>query len=210
MECGICRTVIDVESPATTLLCNHKFHTRCIITEIYRFIGPNRPITHSVCSECGAHIIPNDIIEIIHGEDRDAEIENRTIKFMWETEPKFKNQLKAFKDSYVKAKKNKNAMNKASKTIIAEFKEAIAPAKRFIEHAIKVSKEKLHALAEYKNYTSAMSGYTLTKNNIFRIWGVKLWSIRDALRNMPDAMTLIPPNMYLFNSTKHMFRVRLH
>jgi len=210
MECSLCTHEMDIETPTTTLLCNHKFHTRCLITQMYRFAGPNRSIRHSVCSECGAHIIPNDIIETIHNQDIDAEIENRTIKFMWETEPKFKNHLKTFKDSYVKAKKNKNAMNTASKTIIAEFKEAIAPAKRFIEHAIKVSKEKLHALAEYKNYTSAMSGYTLTKNNIFRNWGVKLWSIRDALRNMPDAMRLIPPNMYLFNSTKYIFRVRLH
>ena len=200
---------MDIETPTTTLLCNHKFHTRCLITEMYRFIGPNRSIAQSVCSECRAHIIPNDIIDIIHNDDRDGEIEDRTIKFMWETDPKFKNQIKAFKGSFVKAKKNKSLMKRASKAIIAEFKEAIAPAKRFIEHAIKVSKEKLHALAEYKNYTSAMSGYTLAKNNIFRNWGVKLWSIRDALRNMPDAMRLIPPNMYIFNTTKYMFRVRL-
>jgi hypothetical protein len=177
---------------------------------MYRFIGPHRPITLSLCSECGAHIVPNDIVQTIQDEDRDIEIENRTIKFMWETEPKFKSELAAFKASYTTGKKCESAMKRASKTIVAEFKEAIAPAKSVIEHAIKTSKEKLHALAEYKNYSSAIASTTRIKNNFLRAWGVRLWNIRDALRNVPDAIRLIPPNMYLYNRTKYMFRLRLN
>jgi hypothetical protein len=101
-------------------------------------------------------------------------------------------------------------MRKVSRTLVAEFKEAIAPARRFIEATIKTYQQKLHALAEYKSYISTRVLVKRTSTNFTNTWGVRLWQIKDALRNVADAVKLTAGRFYAYNRTKYMFRLRLN
>jgi len=89
---------------------------------MYRFIGPYRPITLTTCVTCATHIIPNDIVESVHEEDRDADIQNRTINFFWETEPKFKQDLENIYTTRKNEKKTKLNIRKTSRSLVTEFK----------------------------------------------------------------------------------------
>ena len=210
MACNICNLDMTVDSPTITLLCNHKFHTRCLISEIYRFMrGPNRVVTLCACVICNNYIIPNDIVDGINNEEFDNDIENRTIKFMWETEPKFRNDIKNIKNSIINHHSNERKMMRASQSIKKTFKETVAPARRLIEEAKSIALKKLRALTEYKNYTSALGTTKRTTNKFRAIWGVNIWNLRNALHTLPEALRAIPQRFHFYNRTKWIFRVRI-
>jgi len=210
MACNICNIEMTVDTPTITLLCNHKFHTRCLMSEVYRFMrGPNRVLTLCTCVLCNSYIIPNDIVDGINNEELDTDIENRTIKFMWETDPKFRNDIITIKNSIVNHRSNERKMMRASQAVKKAFKEAVAPARRVIEEAKSNALKKLRALTEYKTYTSALATTKRTTNKFRATWGLNLWNLRTALHSIPDAIRTIPQRFHFYNRTQWIFRVRI-
>lgn len=210
MECSICMLDLNTETPTITLLCNHKFHTRCLITDMYRFMRQEgRPLTLCMCPLCEAYIVPNEIVEGHNIEQREVELENRTTKFLWETEPAFKNGIISIKDYVKNVTITERKMLRAAQSIKAVFKEAITPARRVIEEAKANALKQLHALVEYKNYTAALGASKKNTNKFRNTWGINLWNLRSALHDIPDAIRIIPQRFHYFNRTRWMFKLRV-
>ena len=211
MDCSLCTLPIEEDTPTTTLLCNHVFHTSCVILSLHRFISADRPITLARCHTCHANIVPNRIIEQVHNEYTTHEAGAQAIQFMWETDLNFKNALKDLRNNERHNNNTFRIMNVAISAIKKAFKETIAPAKHVIQEAIRVSKEKVYALNEYKAHLLAQRAFKKNTKNFSQIYGARLWEIRDALADRPAALKLLPKNLYFgYNRLKYLFKTRIN
>jgi len=210
MECNLCTHPIEQDRPTTTLLCNHIFHTECVILALHRAITIDTPITLARCRTCNEHIVPVRIVEQVNNEFTTREAGAQAIQFMWETDPKFKNAIKDLRNNERRKNNIFRIMNTAISSIKKAFNETIAPAKHVIQEAIRASKDKLYALTEYKTYQTANREYKKNTKNFSQIYGARLWEIRDALADKPDALKLLPKSFYYdYNRAKYVFRVRI-
>ncbi len=185
MACEYCAEAIALEQPCMELLCRHKVHTECALRE-----ATANDILGMRCPSCRDFVVPRQMMdeaEAIHGEEGQAEV----VKYMWEHDPQFKAGLQSLHEARLAARKATIAVGKKTKEMEAKLKTDIEPFVAEIKAKVRATKAAHKALPEQKELVKLARTYYTKQTNFVARWGVGMWRIRSALRDVAAARTLI-------------------
>lgn len=195
--------------PTITLMCNHTAHTLCFM----RHAATRNLYLHNMnCHECDTPVVPMDIVleaQALNHPNNEAQI----VKFMWETEPDFKNDLKTLRKFQANIGKSSSALKSKHKAILAQHKEDIDVHVQIIKYKVEEAQKKYKTCEEYKTISKLMSVYSTAYMKFVKRWGVEGWTIRHVLRNIQGAKSLVPNtprhNLYQYKHGLYKFGVRI-
>jgi hypothetical protein len=205
MACGICDLQMADGEPTMTLMCNHKFHTLCFIRH---YATTN--LSDTRCRECNIHVVPGDILQeaeaLVNPESR-----NEIIKFLWETDPDFKSDLKGLYSLKTEQKKQSIMCFRKQREILVKHNEEIEPVVDLMRDVVKKHKNEYKKSDEYIATKKVGTKYHLAKLKFNRRWGVRVWELRDSLKKIPGAekYAKLTDYMYLWHPRDYKFNVRI-
>lgn len=187
--CNFCADPYD-DRPLTTLLCSHSSHTECCL----RAMTMTDPLNLR-CRTCQEWVIPRDMIDdadAVHGEAAQAEIG----RYLWAQEPAFRETLERTFTAYKDIKRTRQAAARWLKVTTAAAKTDLADHIAAIETRVAANKAAYKASAERKEVLRAEAVYLRQLKTLRQRWGTSLWQLRSALREVPEAMRLIPDHFW--------------
>ena len=176
--CGLCAEEFAADQAMTTLLCQHEFHTECILREAVR-----NEILGLRCHVCSERIIPNDMLRDVN-DDEDGT--NDIVSYFWDNEPAFKADVFKFKT----LQKKQTASAKILKEKVAIIKEKldteIQPLLAPIEAKVAEAKAAFKALPELKVARRDISARQNHNKSFREKWELSFYSVRRILADKPD------------------------
>jgi archaellum component FlaC len=172
-------------------MCTHEFHTDCFIKATLHFLDNNN-FQEGRCHTCRAHIVRDEMIQEVYNERRENQ-DAQVIKFLLETHPEFKDDVKSLLDTQ---KNHKSKMGEAKKKIEGlkrEFGNTVAMAKEFIKDTAKIFNTRKQNLDEYKALTTASRNHTSNVNRFLGKWGIPSeWCLSSTLRMIAGPLQYAP------------------
>lgn len=185
MACEFCTEPIALDQPCTELMCRHKVHTECILRQ-----SAAHDILNLRCAACREFVVPRQIMEeaeAVHGEEGQREV----IRFFWENEPQFKTGLEAMRNARTVARLAQNAATKKAKEISGTMKTEVEPLVAQIRDKVRAAKATFKALPEQKEAAKAAKSVQMKMVAFRRRWGIGMWAVRSALRDIAAARVVI-------------------
>ena len=175
MDCAICHTAIQADGINATLLCNHTYHTRCLIENV-SFTG----LLYARCTLCDAHVAPRDII---HADNTDTENnEMETIDHFYKTQPAFVNEINMLKSSWASVEKKHAEMRKFSNKSAKIFQAEVNDVRCFLKDKVKQKLKEIKKATEYTNYKRATQSHGAKLRGFIQRWGVDVYTLGTYLR----------------------------
>lgn len=203
MACTICDEAIADDQPSITLLCLHKYHTLCFLqSKAGSFISDIH------CPTCYVHIVPNDVLlaaEQFHSGDT----KNEVIKFLWETDTKFKEDLVALRTAKRDNTRLGRICNKKEAEVLKEYKELIKPYVETLKQIVTAAKKNFMKCEEYLQSKRSFLKCVLATRKFRREWGISIWELRAALRKIPGANGYIPDEFYRYRSRRNLYKFNI-
>ena len=205
MDCAICHTAIQADGINATLLCNHTYHTRCLIENI-SFTG----LQYARCAVCDMDVVPHDII---HADTPDTENnEMETIDNFYKTQPAFVNEINMLKSSWASVEKKHAEMRKFTNKSAKIFRAEVNDVRCFLKDKLKQKLNEIKGATEYTNYKRATQSHGAKLRGFIQRWGIDVYALRTYLRrNRVKAKFLLTGyHMRRFNrSFLRKFRIRI-
>ena len=133
-----------------------------------------------------------DEAEAVHGEAAQAEI----CQYMWTHEPNFRQTMERTFSAYKDIQRARQAASRWLKVATATAKTDLADHIAAIETRVAADKATYKASAERKEVLRADSAYVRQLKILRQRWGTSLWQLRRALREIPEALRLIPDHFW--------------
>ena len=180
-HCGICQHAIEATQPTTQLLCEHRFHTECILRRYAAYyIGDMR------CFTCNGLIRPRDMLE--EQVDRENEAtSNSIIQYMWENEPEFKNEIIKMKTACNDLTKSYTTSSKKQKEMIQKFKQDNNAIIQHMYNSIVNLKKEILAIREVKDCRTKGTVFKRARTQFTAKWGISLYKVNRGLDTIPQA-----------------------
>lgn len=175
MECSICHTVTEADGINSTLLCNHTYHTRCLIEHV-AFTG----IQYARCNVCDAHVIPRDIIQTDTPETENTVME--TIDNFYKTQPTFINEINTLKSSWALVEKKHAEMRKSANKSLKLFHAEINDVRCFLRDKVKQKLSEVTKTTEYTGYKRAARSHSGKLRGFVQRWGIDVYTLSTYLR----------------------------
>ena len=175
MECSICHTAIQADGINATLLCNHTYHTRCLIEHV-SFAG----LQYARCNLCDAHVIPHDIIQPHTPQTENNEME--TIDNFYKTQPAFVNEIKMLNSSWASVVKKHSEMRKFTNKSVKIFQAEVNDVRCFLKDKLKQKFDEIKKATEYTNYKKATQSHAAKLRGFIQRWGVDVYTLSTYLR----------------------------
>ena len=172
-------------------MCTHEFHTDCFLKASLRLLDNNNFQTGR-CHVCQVHIVTDAMMEELVAE-RNINSDRNLIKFLLETHPEFKDEVKSLINTQKKHKSKMIGAKKKIEGLKREFGDHIAMAKDFIKDTINAFNTRKQNLVEYQALTTASRNHTLNINRFLGKWGIPSeWCLFDALRGIAGPLQYAP------------------
>ena len=175
MDCAICHTAIEADGINSTLLCNHTYHTRCLI-ETISFTG----LQYARCTVCDAHMAPRDIIHADTPQTENNEME--TIDNFYKTQPAFVNEINMLKSSWASVEKKHAEMRKFTNKSAKIFQAEVNDVRCFLKDKLKQKLDEIKKATEYANYKRATQSHGGKLRGFIQRWGVDVYTLSSYLR----------------------------
>ncbi len=186
MACEYCTEPIALDQPCTEFLCRHKVHSECFFRQTAQ-----EDILNLRCGACRAHIVSRQMMEeaeAVHGQDAQDE----AVRYFWESDPAFKSGLESLRDARVAAQKAATTLGRKEKELKAKLEVEVAPLVAQIEQKVAATKAAHKVLSEKKDADKMSRLYTTKLTHFTKRWGVRMWRIRNALRDVAAIRSLVP------------------
>lgn len=175
MECSFCHTAIQADGINATLLCNHTYHTRCLIENV-SFTG----LQYARCAECDQHVVPHDIIHADTPETENTVME--TIDTFYKTQPAFVNEINMLKSSWASVEKKHTEMRRTTNKSLKLFHAEINDVRCFLRDKVKQKLSEVTKTTEYTGYKRAARSHSGKLRAFVQRWGVDVYTLSTYLR----------------------------
>jgi hypothetical protein len=205
MDCSICHTVIEADGINSTLLCNHTYHTRCLIEHV-AFTG----IQYARCNVCDAHVIPRDIIQTNTPETENTVME--TIDTFYKTQPAFVKEIKMLKSSWASVEKKHAEMRKTTNKSIKIFHAEINDVRCFLKDKFRQKLSEFKKATEYTDYKRSARSHSGKLRGFVQRWGVDVYTLSTYLRRKGVRSTFLLTNNHVGRFDRiflRKFRIRI-
>jgi exonuclease VII large subunit len=120
----------------------------------------------------------------VHGDAAQREI----AEYMWAHEPQFKQTLLDLRKAAIQMRKTKGVMAKAVIAAKEKIEADLSAEITAIKERIAMAKTEYKDSEARKAMMKAETTYTRLVDNLYKRWGLNLWTARRALEAVPDAM----------------------
>jgi hypothetical protein len=170
LQCETCQTPLG-DTPATQLLCGHRYHTQCFLHTLEVAILNENP-QQTFCAVCHTHFFfvnddqeEEEEEEVQYGPENNPETqtqdqpqrERQRVHTLWNTNPEFKKDLK----TYMKSQRDMARPLRAFQTVLTtkkrELNEIYMPIKLRLEGIYNTKKDELMNTDECKAYRRALA-----------------------------------------------------
>ena len=141
------------------------------------------------CAICEIPLLDGDTIQYYENlYENDGRPERRkTVKELWETNAEFKKDIKAYKKAMTEFNVSYRAFNKEAKVIRTRFLQNIDTSVQLIRDQKRVSTQEFKRIVSRRIFMSKSNRLTRLKNQLRAIYGMSLWDIADALKEIEGA-----------------------
>lgn len=175
MECSICHTAIQADGINATLLCNHTYHTRCLIENV-SFTG----LPYARCTVCDAHVVPHDIVHADTLQTENNEMD--TIDNFYKTQPAFVNEINTLKSSSALVEKKHSEMRKFTNKSVKIFQAEVNDVRCFLKDKLRQKLNEIKKGAEYVDYKRATQSHAAKLRRFIQRWGIDVYTLSTYLR----------------------------
>jgi hypothetical protein len=180
----------NVEDPAfSDLRCGHQVHTHCLITFILSMRLRRNAAHTGTCAICEIPLLDGDTIGYYENmyENDERPQRRKTVKELWDTNPEFKKDIKAYKKAMTEFNVSYRAFNKEAKVIRTRFLQNVDTSVQLIRDQKRVSVQEFKRIATRRVFMSKSNKLTRLKNQLRAIYGMSLWDIADGLKEIEGA-----------------------
>jgi len=195
-RCSLCPEVgngppqPNLDDPAfSDLRCGHQVHTHCLLTFVLSMRIRRHAAHTATCAICDIPLVDGETIQYYENlyEDNEQPQRRKTVKELWETNPEFKNDIKAYKKAMTEFNVSYRAFNKEAKVIRTRFLQNVDTSVQLIRDQKRVSVQEFKRIQSRRIFMSKSNRLTRLKNQIRAIYGMSLWDIADALKDIEGA-----------------------
>ena len=193
------------------LLCNHTFHTRCVL-EICMGVG----LLHVNCMSCQIPMIPADMIDEGGGDtdDYDNDTREKAIGDLFNSQPTFVAELKRFKSLWTKTKVDRAALKRTITALHGPFKTEMKPVADFLKDKYRAKISEIKKCPEFLAVKRSTASYGAKVRAFMRKWGVQQYDLSRFLRkNGHQTLNLASSYRssigYLLHRLIRKFRIRI-
>jgi len=143
--CTLCSLNMENNQPTTELMCHHKFHTACFLTEMY--------MNSNYCSSCNQQVFTRETRQDALDRDqqfREKKLNKRLEKFQENHEAM--EDLKLIKKQIIKAKKARGLLTKYLRKEITEHKEEAGQLSKLLKDMIEKRKKNVMTSEEHAKW----------------------------------------------------------
>ena len=164
MECPVCNTEINDDHAKMTLLCNHTYHTQCMLGRLGLI-----QINIVRCNVCEELVFP-------HGNLRQQEEvwinDTDIIENLLDTQPSFNVEIQELRNYWKTLVKTYQTLNKVRAHHLKLFRTQMRDIKDFIKIKSKEKFKEIIKLQEYKDCTKQIQLYSSKIQNFRKKWGL--------------------------------------
>ena len=143
----------------------------------------------ATCAICEIPLVDAETITYYENlyDDNEQPQRRKTVKELWETNPEFKKDIKAYKKAMTEFNVSYRAFNKEAKVIRTRFLQNIDTSVQLIRDQKRVSTQEFKRIPSKRVFMTKSNKLTRLKNQLRAIYGMSLWDIADALKEIEGA-----------------------
>jgi len=180
----------NLDEPAfSDLRCGHQVHTHCLITFVLSMRLRRNAAHTATCAICEIPLVDGETIQYYENlyNDNERPQRRKTVKELWETNPEFKKDIKAYKKAMTEFNSSYRVFNKEARVIRTRFLENIDTSLQLIRDQKRVSTQEFKRIPSKRIFMSKTARLSRLKNQLRAIYGISLWDIADGLREIEGA-----------------------
>jgi hypothetical protein len=188
--CSICEETLN-NLPCTELLCHHKYHTECFLTNVATGIHSFHNIQCVICHE---GLLPIDD-EVEPNDPATVHMSDAQMLNAFDTNEQFRQDLKAYVKATEASSKPRKAFQKLITTKKNELKELATPLLNQVKAMYAAKRDELLASEQFKDFKKVEAKWRRLYSTLRTLYQVDRYSIR-ALRVRPGMHHLHAPPWY--------------
>lgn len=188
--CSICEEALN-NLPCTELLCHHKYHTECFLTNVATGIHAFYNIQCVICHE---GLLPIDD-EVEPNDPTNVHMTDAQILAMFDTNEQFRQDLKAYVKAAEASSKPRKVFQKLLTTKKNELKEFATPFLNQVKTLYRGKKNEVMESEGFQEFKKTEAKWRRLYSNLRTTYHVDSYSLR-ALRSKPGMHRLHAPPWY--------------
>jgi len=178
--CILCEEPLEGQ-PQMELLCHHRYHTQCFLTNVATAIHGGQD--NLQCVVCHQHLFEQEEEENIYEEDEQTENETavdseRTRIFqLWDTNAEFRADIKKYQQALRRSSQSFKTFKELLREKKTELNTIYLPIKLHIEGLYSVHKEQIKQSQAHKDYSSALRKSVRYYTNLQQKYNMNSWSL---------------------------------
>jgi len=171
------------------LRCGHQVHTHCLITFVLSMRLRRNAAHTGTCAICEIPLLDAETIAYYENlyDDTERPQRRKTVKELWETNPEFKKDIKAYKKAMTEFNVSYRVFNKEARIIRTRFLQNIDTSVQLIRDQKRVSTQEYKRIPSKRIFMSKSNRLSRLKNQLRAIYGLSVWDIADALKEIEGA-----------------------
>ena len=191
--CNICEEALN-NLPCTELLCHHKYHTQCFLTNVATGI---HNIDMIQCVVCHMSLFPEeDEDEPIQQAEGAAYLGEAEIQTLFDTNEQFRQDLKIYVKTSEASSKPRRTFQRFLVVKKRELKEECNPLFQQLKTFYTAKKEQIVESNEFKEFKKTESKWRRSYKYVKQTYGVDSYNLQF-LRSKPGMRRLHAPPWYL-------------
>lgn len=178
--CTLCEEPLEGQ-PQMELLCHHRYHTQCFLTNVATAIHGGQD--NLQCVVCHQHLFEQEEEENIYEEDEQTENETavdseRTRLFqLWDNNAEFRADIKKYQQALRGSSQSFKTFKELLRAKKTELNTIYLPIKLHIEGLYSVHKEQIKQSQAHKDYSSALRKSVRYYTNLQQKYNMNSWSL---------------------------------
>jgi hypothetical protein len=199
------------EAAFSDLRCGHQVHTHCLITFVLSMRLRRNAAHTGTCAICEIPLLDAETIAYYENLFEDnAQPQRKTVKELWETNAEFKKDIKAYKKAMTEFNVSYRSFNKEARVIRTRFLQNIDTSVQLIRDQKRVATQEFKRIPSKRIFMSKSTRLTRLKNQLRAIYGISVWDIADALKEIEGAPKIRRSFYYSWKVRPNsFFRVRI-